>query len=153
MKPTDIEKHAKDQLSRVSHLPGFPEAPLAVRDYIVVLCKMGTLEGITRLMDEIVAAEWEKCPTAHQLATIGHNLRESTKQKRAACRRCDGTGVLTIWKLVTYIGNTFSIKKAERLDTDYEGAMDLARRIAERPGTERQVVLSAAEACGCGRVA
>lgn len=148
---TDFEKFARAQLGRIGHLPGFPESPLAIRDYIGILCRMGTQEGIERLMDEIVAAEWERCPTAHQLGTIGHNLREARKQKKATCKICEGTGAVIIWNLVTYYGNSLKVQSQERLTdiTSQEQAMNFARQIAENPGTNRQMVLSAAERCGC----
>lgn len=65
------------------------------------------------------------------------------------CEKCDGTGSITIWKLITYKNNSYSIEKSERLNMNFEQMRAFSERIAAKPGDPRQIVLSAAEACEC----
>lgn len=78
------------------------------------------------------------------------SLEESFADK-PKCALCDGNRFVTVWRLVTYHGNSMKIKHSEKLDCPrgYEDAMLFAKKIAANPGTERQAVLSAAASCSC----
>lgn len=149
--PKDFEKHIKSQLSRIEHLPGYPESSIAIRDYIAALSIAATQEAATRVMDAVTAEDWARCPTASRLRTMAYEQVSEQRERERKCDFCGGSGFLTVWRLVAYHGKSFQIKRSECIDAD--NAISLADKLTADPiGTDRQQVLSAADNCICRRV-
>lgn len=151
MTPTDFEKHIKRQLLRVSHLLGYPTESVALRDYVAALSTAGDEKAATRVMDQLVGEELERCPSPATIRRIAYDLRQGQHTRQAQCYTCDGAGYVTIWKLVTYVGKSFKIRHAEIIPVGQ--ARELAERIAAHPiGDDNQQVLSAAKECECRKM-
>jgi hypothetical protein len=81
------------------------------------------------------------------------NLRH--RDRRLACRICDGVGFTTIWQLITYKGKSLSVRHKVTLDgiDSDEAAMAFQREIIaaeeRNPKMDSQIVLSAARKCVC----
>ena len=149
--PKDFEKHVKTQLLRLSHLAGYPDAPVALRDYIAALAVAGYADLVTAVMDVIVGEELNRCPPAATVRRIAYEFKEKVGEKRAGCTICHGVGFETIWQLVTFHGQGFVIDKTETLPgiTDQEQATAFAEKLVSRPGSARQTIQSAARMCQC----
>lgn len=151
MTPTDFEKHIKRQLLRLSHLLGYPTESVALRDYIAALSTAGDEKAATRVVDRLVGEELERCPTSATIRRIAYDLREGQNTRQAQCSFCGGSGWLTTWKLVTYVGKSFKVRRSETVPGDE--ARELAERIAAQSlGDDHQQVLSAAAECSCRKV-
>ena len=85
-------------------------------------------------------------PTRSQIRATADSVPVTIKpSSRPICRACDGAGFISVWKLVTYKGNSFNIERSEALpEYNYEMAMEFARKLPDN-----QTVLSAARACAC----
>jgi hypothetical protein len=143
-----------EQFARLNKTRGYPDNRLAVSDYCNALKVMETFEGVRDLMDELVRTDWIHMPSASSIRGMAYDRMREVIQKRRACEICDGSGVQSIWVLVTYEGKSFSIKKSERIPVGSQGeADDFARRLqvflADNPRADRQMVLSAAKECEC----
>lgn len=150
--PTDFEKHIKRQLLRLSHLLGYPTESVALRDYIAALSTAGDEKAATRVMDRLVGEELERCPTSATIRRIAYELREGQQTRQVNCDFCKGTGTFTVWKIVTYVGKSFKIRRSEIIPADT--ARELSERIAAQPlGDDHQQVLSAAAECSCRKSA
>lgn len=154
-KPLDIEKEAKEQLKRISHLPGFPKEALAIRDYIAAVCSLGDAGEVESLISDIVLGDWQRSPTAREIRTMAHSRAEQKRQNTASCSKCEGVGVVTVWKLVTYFGRTFKIKNTETLHDVHsqeqanERIKNLMAWLEQNPQPDNQTILTAAKRCAC----
>ena len=146
-----------EQLHRLSKTRGFPDNKLAIQDYCNALEVMETFEGVRSLMDDLVRTEWISMPSAATVRSMAYERMKETLARRRACELCDGVGVQTIWKLVTYQGKSYTVKNSERIPVNsQEAANDFARDVEVfldvNPSADRQQVLSAAKSCECRRV-
>lgn len=109
-----------------------------------------TLDHAERVVHEIMDTS-EFMPTRSQIRMVCEQTaiqREAEKKER--CNECGGNMWLTQWRLVTYKPDRITVHRAQRFegDTDYETAMNFARKIQTGPETF-QSVLSCAVPCGC----
>lgn len=149
----DLESHSKAQLGRIAHLQGFPTEAVAVRDYVAALCAAGTQQAITAMMDDLVGEDWARCPTAASIRTMAYDRAQARQEATKACPVCQGVGAITVWRLVTFRGNSFAVAKVEALPADFEGMRGFAEKLAAareaNPKLPNQMVLTAAKACVC----
>lgn len=144
-----------EQLARMNKTRGYPDNRLAVQDYCAALEVMETFEGVRALMDELVRTEWISMPSAAAVRGLIYERTKETLAKRRACEICDGSGVQTVWILVTYEGKSFIVKKSEHLREikSQSEVNDFARRLHawtnDNDVADRQQVLSAAKECRC----
>lgn len=77
--------------------------------------------------------------------------QQHLRSARLACRHCDGVGYVTIWLLITYAGQSMTVKRKEVLPNIHNErqACSFQRKMLENPGTENQIVVSAARRCVC----
>jgi uncharacterized protein YqkB len=144
-------------MQRLNKTMGYPDNKLAMNDYCAALEVMETFEGVRALMDELARTDLIRTPTAAGIRSMAYDRMRDTLAQRRACTMCDGSGVQTVWKLITYQGKSYSIKRAEALPniTSQEQANEFARGVQAflnaNPEADRQQVLSAAKACGCSK--
>lgn len=96
MKTTEFDQHVSKQLNRIAHMPGFPESAEAIRDYKNALAAAGTIEAVTRLMDEITSVAWERVCSAARIREMAYDAQTKRQSAPQGCEECDGTG----WKQV-----------------------------------------------------
>lgn len=156
----ELKDFCKAQLNRLRHLDGFPKHREAVADYVCALMEARSPERVRATVDEFVQAEPidHKCPTAAMLRRTAYDKREIQETTTKHCQICDGIGVVTVWKLITYRGNSFVMEKSEALPDVRNNeqasafAQMLADHYAENPKLASQTVLSAAKDCSCRKV-
>ncbi len=95
-KATEFDQHITVQLKRIAHMPGFPETTEAVRDYKAALAAAGTQQAVTRLMDEIVATDWDRVCSAARIREMAWEANSKHAAAIFGCAECDWTG----WKRV-----------------------------------------------------
>lgn len=106
------------------------------------------LRSVEALLGDLRFRPTEKDIRDYCHATVAH--QEHAYETAPKCQLCDGNKFVTVWRLVTYRGNSYSIEKSEALPCkNYEEAMVFAKKIAANPGSVRQVVNSAAKGCAC----
>jgi hypothetical protein len=160
-KQMTLKDHALSELKRLAHVRGFPKEPKAIEDYLMALMVMETFEGVTALMDDLASTEWidtkgdGQFPQAAMVRRMAYERTEALRKQRGACAECGGSGFKTVWFLITYHGMSLAPKKHERLrdvhsqDEADEFSCVLQIWMAENPKADRQMVVSAAENCGC----
>jgi hypothetical protein len=151
----DLKETAKSQLKRLAHLQGFPKHTEAIADYISALCVAKIPDRVKAVVDAFVTdTETTQCPTAAMIRRVAYDKTEADTERQRDCLFCGGAGFTTNWYLVTYIGKSFTMKKSEKLTSNYEEAMAFARKIAAQPlGNDNQDVISAAKECVCRKAA
>lgn len=159
-KTLTLDQTATEQLKRIAHLPGFPREPVAIADYKAALCSLGEPGSIERLMDDVthqdaMRGDSPRAPTASELWRLAFDRKERQQRSLKNCDLCDGQGVVTVWKLVTYFGRTFKIKNTETLH-DVHGQEQANERIKnlmawleQNPQPDNQTILTAAKRCAC----
>lgn len=154
--PVDIEAHAKRQLRRLSHWKDYPNTAEALRDYIAVVCKLGSPESITKFMDNLVLDTLDRCPTAAELNRMIFDVTAGRMKRKKECKICDSTGILTLYQLVTFHGKSYKIKAIENLNLDFEEVRPYIENLVawqrQNTNADRQDVRSAAAVCECSKV-
>ena len=142
-------KEAAKQVQRLSGLDFFPKEAAAQKEMRLALeCAASDAIAASVVTDWLATAS--DAPKPAELRRMAYDLNERFKEQVGRCKACSGSGFVTVWRLVTYVGKSYAIKRSERLDGGYEEAMRLARVLAEPlAGTDRQQVLSAAQQCAC----
>jgi hypothetical protein len=156
MMEKELEQHIKTELLRIKHWLGFPTERTAMRDYVSALGVCPSPQSITRLMDEVVQIEWAHFPSAAALRQMAYVEKEKVIQKRANCPICEGVGYVTIWQIVTFIGeNSLAFRRIEDIPDipNEEQAYAFQRKMLATPCTENQIVRSAARKCQCHKAA
>ncbi len=145
----DLKDVCKSQLKRLAHLDGFPKHTEAIADYLSALAVAKSADRVKRVLDVFAGdAESTRCPTAAQVRKIAYELTEAEVQQQRGCELCAGSGFVTVYRLITYHGKSFQIKRTESVPESEWNAF--AEKLAAHPlGTDRQQVLSAAKACAC----
>jgi len=155
-----IEDHAKNQLMRFAHLPGFPTTKEAMRDYVEALKILPQEQAITSLIDDLVndlrtREGLCRCPTAADIRRAAYERMESAETAKRACALCSGSGFLTIWKLVTYKGKSLVVENSEVLegvDTE-EKAKPFYEKLKAfqrvNPQGNNQTIMTAGKLCEC----
>ncbi len=147
---------AKKQVLRLGGLMGFPQTVEAANELIIALQVAGDpqqAEGwVSGFLDD--SSSDTRCPSP---GDIKRSLLDR-KQATAAIRRCgicEGSGWLTVWKLVTYRTGTYQVLRAEAIELPVEDPNDLRTCGPKFIGDFRaklppdQAILSAAKACAC----
>lgn len=146
-----IEKDtAKQQIRRLSGLDKFPTTSDAITELVLAI-QVAEMDSIAiRFIDEWLHTETEAPKPSHMRIML-YDLNQAIKTKRKQCKLCDGSGVVTVWYLVTYRGNSYYRESAVEIENcaGYEQARDFAQLIADTPGNKNQTVLSAAKPCAC----
>jgi hypothetical protein len=151
----ELKEFCKEQLKRFSHLDGYPKEKLAIQDYLNALMVAASTERIRVTVDEFIQAEPidRRCPTAAMIRKVAYDKQEIDEKRTRKCPQCDGTGMVTVWRLVTYRGYSWVVEKSEELDMDWEQArqfgIDLQAARDKDKSLARQAVLSAAKDCSC----
>jgi len=145
----DLKEVCKSQLKRLAHLDGFPKHSEAIADYLSALAVARDVNRVRRVLDVFTSdAESTRCPTAAMVRKVAYEIVESEVQQQKGCGACGGSGFMTVYRLVTYHGKSFQIKRTEAVDEPQW--KELAERIATEPvGADRQQVLSTAKECEC----
>jgi len=145
----ELKDVCKSQIKRLAHLDGFPKHSEAIADYLSALAVAKSTDRVERVVSVFTGdAELTRCPTAAQIRKIAYELLESEVQQQRGCEACGGSGFVSGYRLVTYHGKSFQIKRSEAVQEDEWRS--LAERIAAKPvGADRQQVLSVAKECTC----
>lgn len=157
MAKTEFEQVIDKQLGRIAHLPGFPREVEAIKDYKSALAILLTPQSVTRLIGDIVNDPGiERCPTSATIREMASERMRVQHKSQRECDICAGSGSVTVYKLVTYKGNSYVVDRAETITgspakPDWVAARELSERIAANPGSARQMVLTAAKECQCRR--
>ena len=140
-------KEAAKQVQRLSGLDFFPKEAAAQKEMRLALeCAASDAIAASVVSDWLATAS--DAPKPAELRRMAYDLNERHKKQVKYCRKCSGTGFVTIWKLVTYHGKSFNIKTSERVPE--EQIRDLADKLNAAPtANDRQMILSAAENCAC----
>tara|TARA_R110000868_G_scaffold15580_2_gene70876 strand:- start:507 stop:974 length:468 start_codon:yes stop_codon:yes gene_type:complete len=146
-------KFATEQLRRLQGLSFFPTEAPAVRELRLSIEAAASDAIAVRVVGRWLE-ESTDAPKPAQLRNLLYAENELHRETVGKCVVCGGVGAVTVWKLVTYRGNSFTVQAAKTLECkDYEEAMDYTRRLVawqeENPSANQQTVLSAAERCGC----
>lgn len=144
-----------EQLERLMNLRNRPKTEKGVKDLRESIRLSATNEIAEKAVSEWIAVS-EFCPQPSAFRSILAPLNEKAIQSRSRCSRCNGTGVVTTWWLVTFRRGTWVPIKRERIEQDYtnplpfqEQVRAFAERIAADPQTPDQDVVSAAIHCSC----
>ena len=83
---------------------------------------------------------------------------ENLRQKRYACKICNGVGYVTRYYLATYHGMSWGQLRSVQRIADYETSLSVneglwAAYASPTPPTMAQQVISAAAECGCRHAA
>jgi len=143
---------ASQQIERFTGLDYWPrgEDQKAARKELRLAAEVAeSCEILKAVVDDWMVSQTQ-CPKPADLRRMIYDKNSERKEQLSHCRFCGGNGSITVWRLITYKGNSFTIDKSERLDVaTQEEANAFAERIAQSPGTAHQAVLSAAELCSC----
>lgn len=138
---------AKKQVLRLSSLDFFPKEREAAADLVSAMQVAETAELAKAITDDWVANETQ-CPKASEIRRALYDRAEEIRGRRKGCNSCGGNGSVVQFYLVTYREQSFVIQSKKRLDiSTEEEAQEFRRKLAERPGTVHQDVLSAAAPC------
>ena len=131
-------KEAAKQVQRLSGLDFFPKEAAAQKEMRLALeCAASDAIAASVVTDWLATAS--DAPKPAELRRMAYDLNEKFQTQARRCQECVGSGFVTIWRLVTYVGKSYAIKRSERVDGGYEEAMRLARVLAEPlPGADRQ---------------
>mgnify|MGYP001165934442 CR=1 FL=1 len=145
---------AARQLERLTGLDFFPREAPAKKELLLAI-----QDAVNEAVAAQVISDWLRessaCPKPAELRRAVNAAQESLLEQRRECQTCGGQGAVTVWRLVTYRGNSFTVHKTEALPdvNDNEAAQKFSRMLAERyaehTGLNRQTVLSAAKSCAC----
>lgn len=148
------KKFAATEIERLVGLKFFPTTT-AARKELIVAAQSAPSEAVLSL----IVGEWAQhstdAPKPAELRRQLHEKAQANEERRKKCDICNGEGVVTVWKLVTYMGQSFTMKTASTLKdiTTNEQAQEFSRKLAEHiaanPKAERQTVLTAAKNCIC----
>jgi hypothetical protein len=106
-------------------------------------------EVLKAVVDDWVASQTQ-CPKPAELRRLIYDKNSQRKEQLSRCRGCGGNGAITVWRLVTYKGNSFVVEKSERIDVhSQEEANEFLANLARVATTVKQTVLTAAETCYC----
>tara|TARA_R110000868_G_scaffold40694_3_gene140116 strand:- start:97 stop:564 length:468 start_codon:yes stop_codon:yes gene_type:complete len=146
-------KFATEQLRRLQGLSFFPTEAPAVRELRLSI-EVAASDAIAVRVVGRWLEESADAPKPAQLRNLLYAENELHKQTVGKCMACGGVGAVTVWKLVTYRGNSFTVQSIKTLECrNQEEALDYTRRLvewqAENPSANQQTVLSAAARCGC----
>jgi hypothetical protein len=155
-----IEDHAKNQLMRFAHLPGFPVTKEAMQDYVAALKILPQEQAITSLVDDLVSDLRTReglcrCPTAADIRRAAYERLESAETAKRACPLCGGTGYVTVWMIVTYKGKSMVVESSEVLagvDSEEKARPyyeKLKAFLRTNPNGNGQLVNTAARLCEC----
>ena len=141
---------AARQLERLSGLDFFPrEAPAKKELRLAIEC------AITEQIAASVVSEWlaesNTCPKPAEIRRLINSRQEDIREQRRNCPECDGTGFVTVWKLLTYNGNSYNVRRSETLPQiqRQEQANAFLADMARSPTNLNQTVLTAAKPCQC----
>jgi hypothetical protein len=147
------QKIAKKQTDRLQSLDKWLLSPENAAVHAELLRMINTAEsdqiGVC-VINEILE-ESAKLPTPAQLRRRIAEANFAASRVRRGCALCDGVGFKTVWQLITYKSESYLIKRREDLPDieNQEQADTFQRAMLERPGTDTQIVLSAARRCPC----
>jgi hypothetical protein len=150
-----LATEASRQLMRISHWAHFPKSQAAVQDYIGALAKMDSPEAIRQLMDDIVAGEWSDFPSVAAINAMVYDRMSARRSRTLRCKLCGGHGVRIQYRLVTYEGQSFAVKRTEvleQVENDKEADEFMNRLHAQmkaNPHADRRAVLTFAVDCAC----
>lgn len=150
-------KYAGEQVARFTGLDFFPQESAARKELVKA--------AQTAMSEEILFAavsDWmessSKCPKPAEIRAFISSRNFETQERRTKCQRCGGSGAVTIWRLVTYRGNSYVSVRQENLQqvTNQAQANEFTAALLqfaqENPNSPRQTVLTFAEQCSCGGV-
>lgn len=148
------QKQAAGQVERLCGLDFFPKEK-AARKELLLAAQSADSEEILKMAVADWVAERGQCPKPSELRRVINSLNEKFHTAVAKCSICFGAGVVTIWKLITYKGKSFTVLRAETLPdvNDTESANAFIAKLMEHemlnPPANRQTVLTAAKNCVC----
>lgn len=151
------EQVASRQLSRMVSLDFFPPKGPG-RTELLKAAQIAKTEEILRSVVDDWLAEARLAPKPADMRTLIAPRNHAYTENRTRCERCGGSGSLTGWYLITYQGNSFTMRSSVRLrevDSNKKAnayLLKLKEFQDRNPDADRQTVLSAASACGCGGI-
>jgi hypothetical protein len=151
-------KLAAKQVERLMGLNFFPVQATA-RKELILAAQCALSEAVLEKVISDWLGEATECPKPAELRRLSYEANERYAEKKAACTLCEGSGFITVWKLVTYKGNGFVVIGAETLqdvttaEEASQRAEELNRFLLANPKARKQQILSAAKLCSCRKAA
>lgn len=146
------QAQAIKQLERLSGLDFFPKEKPARKELVLALQCAITDDIAAQVVSEWLA-ESNVCPKPAELRRLIYSRQEAILENLRKCHMCGGSGILTVWRLVTYRGTSWVVEKSQGLAMDWEQArqfsIDIQTAQEANPNLARQAVLSAAKSCDC----
>lgn len=144
---------AARQLERLAGLDFFPrDAPAKKELRLAIEC------ALTEALAAAVVSDWlaesNICPKPAEIRRMINSKQEQALEQRRNCPKCEGVGAITVWKLITYNGNSLSIRRSELLPGIHtqEQANGFIEQLQAAKTNLNQTVLSAAKMCECRKM-